>query len=86
MADAVEAATKSLKEYNDETISQKVNELIDSQLEAGNFEECPITFRDITMAKQTFIDRLKSLYHTRINYPQLNAEENKEKKEDEVVD
>ena len=82
MADAVEAATKSLKVYSDETISKKVNELIDAQVNAGCFEECPITFRDIAIAKQVLADKLKSIYHTRIIYPKLNEEENVEKNED----
>ena len=75
MADTVEAATKSLETYNDEIITQKVNQLIDRQVENGFFEECPITFRDITTAKQVLIERLKSIYHTRIQYPQLKAKE-----------
>ena len=79
MADTVEAATKSLDVYSDETISKKVNDLIDAQVKAGCFEECPITFRDIAIAKQVFADKLKSIYHTRITYPKLNEEENAEK-------
>ena len=75
MADTVEAATKSLPVYNDETISKKVNELIDGQVKAGYFEECPITFRDISIAKLVLTERLKSIYHTRITYPRLNNEE-----------
>lgn len=74
MADTVEAATKSLDEYNDEIISQKVNELIDRQVKQGYFEECPITFRDIADAKRVLIEKLKSIYHTRIKYPELNTE------------
>ena len=69
MADMVEAAVKSLDEYNDETISKRVNELIDKQVSDGFFRECPITFRDIAMAKLVLIERLKSIYHTRIKYP-----------------
>ena len=83
MADTVEAATKSLDVYSDETISKKVNDLIDAQVKAGYFEECPITFRDIAIAKQVLADKLKSIYHTRINYPKLNEEENVEKNEDD---
>ncbi len=73
MTDTVEAATKSLKVYDDETISSTVNNLIDAQVKAGYFEECPITFRDIAVAKQVLIERLKSLYHTRITYPKDNT-------------
>ena len=70
MADSVEAASKSLDEYTDETISKMVNELIDKQVKEGFFRECPITFHDIAVAKQVLIDRLKSIYHTRIKYPE----------------
>lgn len=82
MADTVEAATKSLDFYSDEIISKKVNELIDALVKSGRFEECPITFRDIAIAKQVLADKLKSIYHTRITYPKLNEEENAEKIED----
>ena len=75
MTDTVEAAVKSLTTYSDETISKKVGELIDAQVKAGYFEECPITFRDISVAKQVLTERLKSIYHTRITYPKLNEEE-----------
>ncbi len=70
MADSVEAASKSLDNYTDETISKLVNELIDRQVKEGFFRECPITFHDIAVAKQVLIDRLKSIYHTRIKYPE----------------
>ena len=78
MADTVEAATKALDEYNDENISKRVNELIDKQVNDGYFRECPITFRDIAMAKPVLIERLKSIYHTRIKYPELKTKENDE--------
>ncbi|MBR5655720.1 MAG: HDIG domain-containing protein [Prevotella sp.] len=78
MADAVEAASRSLKEYTEESISSLVNRIIDEQVTNGYFKECPITFRDIAQAKLVLIERLKSIYHTRIQYPELNKE-NKEK-------
>ena len=72
MADTVEAASRSLNEYTEESISTLTNKLIDSQVADGFFRECPITFRDITLAKSVLIERLKSIYHTRISYPHLN--------------
>lgn len=69
MADSVEAASRSLKEYTEESISNLVNKIIDGQVSAGYFTECPITFRDIADAKRVFIDSLKTIYHTRIAYP-----------------
>lgn len=72
MADTVEAASRSLNEYKEESISTLTNKLIDSQVADGFFRECPITFRDIALAKSVLIERLKSIYHTRISYPHLN--------------
>ena len=72
MADTVEAASRSLNEYTEESISTITNKLIDSQVAGGFFRECPITFRDIALAKSVLIERLKSIYHTRISYPHLN--------------
>lgn len=72
MADTVEAASRSLNEYTEESISTLTNKLIDSQVAGGFFRECPITFRDIALAKSVLIERLKSIYHTRISYPHMN--------------
>lgn len=71
MCDSVEAASRSLKEYTEEIITQLVNRIVDSQLAEGHFKECPITFRDIADAKRTLIDSLKTIYHTRISYPEI---------------
>ena len=73
MCDTVEAASRSLPEYTEESISNLVNRLIDSQMADGYFTDCPITFRDISIAKQVLIERLKSIYHTRIQYPELKS-------------
>lgn len=75
MADACEAASRSLNEYTNDSISQLVNRIIDQQTESGFFRECPITFRDIELAKSVLIERLKAIYHTRISYPELKKNE-----------
>lgn len=72
MCDAVEAASRSLQEYTEESISNLVNKIIDSQLNEGCFKECPLTFRDIADAKVVLTESLKTVYHTRISYPELN--------------
>lgn len=71
MADTVEAASRSLPEYTEESISGLVNRLIDDQVNCGYFTDCPITFRDISQAKLILTERLKAIYHTRISYPEL---------------
>lgn len=69
MADAVEAASRSLPDYSEKSITELVTNVIDGQVKEGFYEECPINFRDITEAKQVLIDRLMAIYHTRIAYP-----------------
>ena len=71
MADAVEAASRSLPDYTEQSIRELVNRIIDSQVSDGYFRECPITFRDIQYAKTVLIEKLKTIYHTRISYPEL---------------
>ena len=73
MCDAVEASSRSLKEFTEESIKELVNRIIDSQVQAGYFRECPITFRDIADAKRVLAESLKTIYHTRIAYPELNT-------------
>ena len=71
MADTVEAASRSLPDYTEKTIRELVNRLIDGQVSDGYFRECPITFRDIAYAKTVLIEKLKTIYHTRLSYPEL---------------
>ena len=72
MADSVEAASRSLTEYTEETISERVDTIVDTQVKEGYFEFCPITFKDIADAKEVMKEKLKIMYHTRISYPELN--------------
>ena len=69
MADTVEAASRSLPDYTEQSIRDLVERLIDAQVADGFFRECPITFRDIQYAKTVLIEKLKTVYHTRISYP-----------------
>jgi hypothetical protein len=65
----VEAASRSLSEYTEQSIRNLVERIIDTQVSEGYFRECPITFRDIQYAKTVLIEKLKTIYHTRISYP-----------------
>ena len=71
MADAVEAASRSLPEYTEESISTLIDRIVDGQVSEGYFKECPITFKDIALVKALFKEKLKTVYHTRITYPEL---------------
>ena len=69
MADACEAASKSLSDHSEEAISALVNKIIDSQVADGLLRETPISFRDVETVKKLFIERLRTAYHARVAYP-----------------
>jgi cyclic-di-AMP phosphodiesterase PgpH len=71
MADAVEARSRSLSEYTDESISDMVEAMIDGQIAEGEFKDAPITFRDVELVKTVFKEKIKNIYHNRIKYPEL---------------
>jgi hypothetical protein len=75
MCDSVEAASRSLPEYTEDSINQLVDKIIDGQVTEGFFSDCSITFKEIGVAKAVLKDKLKTIYHTRISYPELNNEE-----------
>lgn len=71
MADSVEAASRSLKEHTEESIRQLVDKIIDGQITDGLLKSAPLTFRDVEIIKNVFVEKLKIMYHTRISYPDL---------------
>ncbi|MCB1109966.1 MAG: HDIG domain-containing protein [Chlamydiia bacterium] len=73
MADTVEAASRSLEEVNEETISELVNRLIGEKLEDGQFDECQLTFEEFQTVKHTIIKTLAVARHLRIRYPARQA-------------
>ena len=77
MADAVEAASRSMKEHSPEAITALVNKIIDGQIAEGLHNESPLSFRDVQAVKASFIQRLRTMYHSRISYPEpVNKVEN----------
>lgn len=72
MADSVEAASRSLKEYNETSIRRLVNGIIDSQMAEGLLRNTPLSFRDVETIKEVFVEKLVTINHSRIAYPTLN--------------
>jgi putative nucleotidyltransferase with HDIG domain len=70
MADAVEAASRSLSKYSEESISELVERIVYLQEQDGQFSEVPLTFKDISDIKSTFKKRLLNIYHVRVAYPE----------------
>lgn len=72
MGDGIEAASRSLREYSEESISRLVNGIIDGLVSSGRLNRAKITLHEIQLCKETFIHELESIYHARIAYPELN--------------
>ena len=77
MADSIEAASRSLKEYNEETIGKLVENIVTAQIMDGQFSDAPITFRDVQIAKESFKEDILNIYHSRIAYPEIKDDKGK---------
>lgn len=71
ICDAVEAASRSLPEYNDESINKLVDKIVDTQVIEHYLDRAPITLKELGEAKTILKEKLKNIYHTRIAYPEL---------------
>jgi len=71
MADSVEAASRSLKDYREESIRELVNRIVNGQIDEGLLNDAPLTFQNITAIKNVFVEKLLSMYHSRVSYPEL---------------
>lgn len=69
MADACEAAARSLSDYSEKTITTLVDKIVDKQIASGQLKEAPLSFNQVEIVKGVFIERLKTFYHGRISYP-----------------
>ena len=74
MADAVEAASRSLTDYSPESIDRLVENIINGQIADGMFKESPISFHDVEIIKKVFKQRLSTIYHTRVRYPEMKKD------------
>lgn len=72
MADAIEARSRSLAEFTEDSIAQAVNQMIDAQIADGQFAETPLSFKDVEDIRRVFTARLIAMNHHRITYPTLN--------------
>ena len=77
MVDSVEAASRSLKEHSEKSLSSLVDGIIDSQIQDNQFSNANITFEDVENIKQFLKKKLQSIYHVRIEYPVNNVKKEK---------
>ena len=72
MADAIEARSRSLDDFSEQSIRNAVNQMIDAQIADGQFAETPLSFKDVEDIRRVFTARLTAMNHHRISYPTLN--------------
>lgn len=77
MADSIEAASRTLKVFTVESLTQLVETIVAHQQNALQFDNSNLTLRDIAIAKREFVAKLKNFYHSRIEYPPSPEEEKK---------
>ncbi len=82
LADGIEAASRAMKNPNYSKLENLVNKMVDDRVAEGQLSRCPLTFRDLSIIKETFINILVGVYHGRIEYP----DEKKESSENENSD
>jgi hypothetical protein len=71
ICDAIEAASRSLPEYTDETINNLVENIVGGIVDNHYLDDTPIKMNQIREIKDILKDKLKNIYHTRIAYPEL---------------
>lgn len=69
IADAVEAASRSLQDYEGETIGKMVDKIVDRQIEEHQFSNAMLSFAEVTKIKELFKAKLHNIYHGRVVYP-----------------
>ena len=74
MADAVEAASRTLGSYSEYSIRELVERIIYLQEADGQFSESPLTFREVSEIKDAFVKRLLNIYHARVAYPERDPD------------
>lgn len=80
--DGIEAASRSLKEKTAENLKELVNKMVDQKIRDRQLEQSDLTFRDITIIKETLINKLVNIYHARIEYPKEKENQPNEGKKD----
>lgn len=83
LADGVEAASRAMKDPNYQKLENLINKMVDNRVYEGQLSKTPLTFQDLRVIKETFLNILVGIYHSRVEYPDKDQPQNgKEKKEE----
>lgn len=69
ICDSIEAASRSIKEPDENNLGKLVDSIIQKQMDDGQFQNVDLTMSDFTTIKKVLKRKLMSIYHVRIAYP-----------------
>ncbi len=75
LADSVEAAARTLVDPTQDQVEQLVDRIIQSKVDDGQLDECPLTFDDLRTIRDSFVNTLHGMFHQRLKYPEQEEEE-----------
>ncbi|MDR9417192.1 MAG: HDIG domain-containing protein [Gracilimonas sp.] len=79
LADGIEAASRAMKNPTYPKLENLVNRMVDDRVSEGQLSHCPLTFRHLQIIKETFLNILVGVYHSRVEYPEDKEREAEEK-------
>jgi len=75
LADGVEAASRAMKDPSYQKLENLVNKMVDDRVNEGQLSKCPLTFQDLRTIKESFLNILVGIYHSRVEYPEDKKDE-----------
>lgn len=81
LADCIEASSRAMKDPNYQKLENLIDRMIDERVNEGQLSKTPLTFQDIRTIKETFLNILVGIYHSRVEYPDDEKDEEKEAQE-----
>lgn len=79
LADGVEAASRAMKDPSYQKLENLIDKMVDERVNEGQLSKTPLTFQDLRVIKETFLNILVGIYHSRVEYPEGEEPEEKEK-------
>jgi hypothetical protein len=86
LADGIEAASRAMKNPTYSKLENLVNRMVDDRVAEGQLSHCPLTFRHLQVIKETFLNILVGVYHSRVEYPEDKEQDNEEKAKEKTTE
>lgn len=83
LADGVEAASRAMKDPHYQKLENLINKIVDDRVYEGQLGKTPLTFQDLKIIKDTFLNILVGIYHSRVEYPEDKKSDSKQKKREQ---